>query len=211
MGFLARVLNSSIGKKQLVAVTGLLLVGFLFTHLAGNLLMLKSAEAFNDYSAYLLSHPLILAAEIGLAGLFLAHVVWGLRVSWENRRARPVRYELHAAAGGRTWGSATMKYTGLFTLVFLLIHVYTFRLSHPEDMELFDWVIYNFQKPWYMGFYVLAMLFLGLHLSHGFKSAFHTLGVNHPKYTPWINAAGVAIAALLTAGFGMLPVWGFLR
>lgn len=208
---LRRYLLSSIGKKQLVAVSGLLLVGFLFTHLAGNLAMYGGQAKFDGYAEFLEHQPWLVPAELALAALFLLHVAWGLRVSWENLRARPERYAAAVALGGRTWGSATMKYTGLMTLVFLCVHIWTFKLGQPEGRSLFDWVLFHFRKPWYAGFYVLAMITLGLHLSHGVKSAFQTLGVNHPRYTPAIEAAGVLVAAALAAGFGSLPVWGFLR
>lgn len=211
MRLLKLILGSSIGKKQIVAATGLLLIGFLITHLAGNLLMLKGAQAFDGYAEYLERHPLLIPAEIGLAVLFLAHIVMGLRVSFENFRARPERYALSESAGGRTWGSATMKYTGLMTLVFLCVHLYTFKFGHPEHTSLWEWVVFNFRRPWYMGFYLLAMITLGLHLSHGVKSAFQTFGVNHPKFTPMIETAGLLLAVGLAAGFGMLPVWSFLR
>lgn len=211
MRFLRGMLASSIGKKQAVALSGLLLIGFLFSHLAGNLLMLKSREAFDGYAEFLEHHPLLIPAEIILALIFLSHIVLGLKVSLDNRMARPEGYASQVSSGGRTLGSSTMKYTGLMTLVFLCVHIWTFKLGHPEGSSLWEWVVYNFQTPWYMGFYLLAIIFLGVHLSHGVKSAFQTFGFNHPVYTPWIDRAGVALAVLLAAGFGVLPLWGFLR
>jgi succinate dehydrogenase / fumarate reductase cytochrome b subunit len=211
MRLVKHFLCSSIGKKQLVAITGLLLIGFLLSHLSGNLLMYKSAEAFDSYADFLLQQSWLLIAEVGLAGLFLAHIGMGLKVSWENRKAREEDYEVRANHGGRTVGSGSMKYTGLITLVFLLVHIYTFRLQHSGEGSLFAWVMHWFQKPLYTGFYVLAIVSLGVHLSHGVKSAFHTLGLYHPKYTPLINQTGVALAVLLGIGFGSLPLWGMLR
>jgi succinate dehydrogenase / fumarate reductase, cytochrome b subunit len=210
MSRLRRLLSTSIGKKQLVALTGLLLCGFLVTHLAGNLVMLKSSEEFEHYAEFLAKHPLLIPAEIMLAALFLAHIAWGLKVSWENRNARPERYDGYRSLGGRSLGSSTMKYTGLMTLVFLLVHVTTFKLQFPGD-SLFAWIMEWFQKPLYAGFYVLAMLFLGVHLSHGVQSAFQTFGVNHPKYTPAIRATSVLFAVMMAAGFGILPIWGYMK
>lgn len=211
MRLLKSLFSASIGKKQFVALTGLLLIGFLGSHLAGNLLMYAGAEEFNTYAEFLGSHPLLIPAEIGLAALFFAHIFSSLRVTYENWAARPVGYSVHVSAGGRTIGSRTMKYTGLMTMVFLLVHIYTFKLSHPEGTTLFDWVVYNFKTPWYMGFYLLAMISLGVHLSHGVKSAFQTFGLEHPKYTPIVNAVGLGLAIALAIGFGSLPLWGFLR
>ncbi|MDE2292042.1 MAG: succinate dehydrogenase cytochrome b subunit [Elusimicrobia bacterium] len=209
-----RVRRTSIAKKQVVALTGLALVFFLFTHLAGNLQMLKGAKAFDDYAAFLASQgPLLWLAEAGLALVFLVHIVWGLTVTLQNVRARPVAYAVTTTAGGRTAGSATMRYSGSILLVFLVVHIVTFKLMGPETGHgsLFQWVTFNFKHPAYMGFYLAAMLFLLLHLSHGIQSAFQTLGVNHPRYTPYIRCAGWLVALILAGGFGALPVWAYLR
>ena len=211
MRLLKHLLTSSIGKKQFVAGTGLLLIGFLLSHLAGNLLMLKSAEAFNSYAEYLEHHPLLIPAEIGLALLFLGHIAMGLKVSYENYGARDEDYEVKTAEGGRTLGSATMKYTGLFTLIFLCVHIFTFRISHAEDMGLFEWTLTYFRMPLYTTFYVFALVSLGIHLSHGVSSAFQTFGVSHPQYTPWIRCAGTSFAIVMTGGFCLLAINGFLQ
>lgn len=208
-----RLKTTSIAKKQVVALTGLALVGFLLTHLAGNLLMIKSKDAFDTYAAFLAGHPLIIPAEIGLAAFFLAHIVWGLRVTWENVRARPSRYDVDGSTEHRSWGAKTMRYTGSMTLIFLVVHIVTFKFWGPKPGEgsLWEWVVFNFQHPVYMGFYLLAMVALGTHMGHGIKSAFQTLGLSHPRYTPLIEKAGFALALALAAGFGSLPVWAFVR
>lgn len=204
-------LASSIGKKQLVAASGLLLIGFLLSHLAGNLLMLKSPEAFNSYAEYLKHHPLLIPAEIGLALLFIGHIALGLKVSWENRLARPEGYDTKTTEGGRTIGSRTMKYTGLLTLIFLGVHLFTFKISHPHDISLFEWTLTYFRLPLYTSFYIFALVSLGIHLSHGFQSSFQTFGVSHPKYTPAIKAFGTLFAVLITAGFCLLAVSQYVR
>lgn len=208
-----RLKSTSIAKKQFVALTGLALVGFLCTHLAGNFLMFKGKGAFDGYAEFLEHHPLIIPAEIGLAAFFLAHIVWGLWVTLENVRARPQRYEADAGTEDRSWGARTMRYTGSMTLIFLAVHITTFKFMGPEEGEgsLWEWVMFNFRHPLYMGFYVLAMVALGTHLGHGIKSAFQTLGLSHPRYTPVIEKAGFALALALAAGFGSLPVWAFVR
>jgi len=201
-------LNASVGKKQVVGATGFLLLGFLATHLGGNLTMLKGGGMFDAYAEHLINFPLIIPAEIGLAALFLTHIFFGVRVTWENWNARPQGYAVHVNAGGRTIGSGTMIYTGLLTLLFLCIHITVFKFQHPEGTSLFSWVIHNFHKPLTMGFYVLAMASLGLHLSHGIESALQTFGIHHPKYTPLLGAGGLFLAVLLAVGFGFLPPWG---
>ena len=117
----------SVGKKQVVGVTGLALLGFLAGHLAGNLSMLKGAEVFDAYAHFLESQPLLIPVEFGLLTVFLLHIVMAIRVTLENWSARPVPYAAHVDAGGRTLGSATMIYTGAAVLAFLLLHVTTFK------------------------------------------------------------------------------------
>lgn len=208
-----RLTSTSIAKKQFVALTGLALVGFLFTHLAGNFLMFKGRDAFDSYADFLVNHPLIIPAEIGLALFFIGHIVWGLWVTVDNVRARPSRYDVDGSTEHRSWGAKTMRYTGSMTLIFLAVHITTFKFMGPGKGEgsLWEWVMFNFQHPLYMGFYLLAMVALGTHLGHGVKSAFQTLGISHPRYTPLIEKAGFALALALAAGFGSLPVWAFVR
>jgi len=201
--WLLEFLTSSIGKKVQVALTGLLLCGFLVTHLAGNLLMFRGPEAFNHYSEALRANPLLPLAEILLAWLFLVHALVAVWLTYQNRRARPVRYERSAWVGGRTIGSATMIYSGLLLLAFLVVHVKTFRIDFPGG-SLYDWVLTRFANPYYSLFYVVAMAALALHLSHGFQSGLQTFGVNHPRYTPWIKAFGLVFAVAVTGGFAFV-------
>lgn len=209
-GWVGRVLSSSIGKKVQMALTGLLLCGFLVTHLAGNLFLFGGREMFNHYAEKLSGNPLLPIAEVGLAALFVLHAVTALRVTWQNRRARPVGYAKGAWHGGKTPGSATMAVSGILILAFLIIHLKTFRFA-PDRSDLYAVVMAWFQNKLYSGFYVAAMIALGLHLSHGFWSAFQTLGVDHSKYTPWIKCAGKGFAALIAFGFASIPIWAVLR
>ena len=206
---------SSIGKKQFCALTGCLLIGFLVGHLSGNLLLLKSPEAFDRYADFLMNHPLLPLAEAGLAALFLAHISVGALLFYENWRARPVAYAAHKDAGGRTIGSATMPYTGFIVLAFVLTHVTTLRVMHSlrdPDGSLFAWTMeHAFKLPLMVGLYVAACLVLCVHLSHGVQSAFQTYGLRHPKYFPGVQAAGLIAAAAFGVGFGMLPVWGYFQ
>jgi succinate dehydrogenase / fumarate reductase cytochrome b subunit len=198
--------QSSIGKKVMVALAGLLLCGFLITHLAGNLFLFAGADAFNHYAEVLEKSPLLLPAEFGLVALFLVHIALSLRARWENKQARPVDYALREGKGARTPGSRTMAYSGLLLLAFLVVHIKTFKFGDQSD-GLFALVMSSFGNKAYTGFYVLAMAAVGLHLSHGFQSAFQTLGVNHPKYTPLIKGAGLLFALAIAGGFAVLPIW----
>lgn len=209
-----RIRKTSVGKKQVVALTGLALVGFLAAHLAGNFLMYKGAQAFDSYAEFLEHQTLLPLAELGLLSFFLVHIVWGLKVFIENRRARPQRYEVEASTDAWPYAARWMGYSGVLTLVFLVVHVATFKFMAPEEgphESIFAWVMFNFKNPLYSFFYVGCMVSLAIHLSHGIKSAFQTLGVNDPRLTPFIERAGVAVALALTAGFASLPIWALTK
>ncbi|MDP3541580.1 MAG: succinate dehydrogenase cytochrome b subunit [Elusimicrobiota bacterium] len=207
-------LESSIGKKIMVAAAGVLLCGFLVAHLLGNLLMFVGGETFNRYAEALVSNPLLPLAEAGLVGLFLIHIVLSVRATLANRAARPEGYQVYTGKGARTPGSRTMALTGTLILVFVIIHVATlkYQLGGPKGVDLFAHVLGWFANPWYSIFYVLAVGGVGLHLSHGVQSAIQTFGFNHPRYTPLIRKAGLAFAFLIFAGFASLPVYfGFIH
>ncbi|HAM36452.1 MAG TPA: succinate dehydrogenase [Elusimicrobia bacterium] len=210
MRWLFDLLNSSIGKKITIGIAGLLLCCFLIPHLVGNLILFLGADQFNAYAHFLQTNPLTPLAELGLLALFLIHVIVTLYARWQNWGARPVAYEMSVSKGGRTIGSTTMIYTAFLLLAFLIAHVATFKYGWRSDFrneELFERVMEFLGNPWIAGFYVLAMAGLGLHLSHGFQSAFQTLGINHPKYTPLIKAVGLVFAVATAAAFAAIPIW----
>ncbi|MBI5247477.1 MAG: succinate dehydrogenase cytochrome b subunit [Elusimicrobia bacterium] len=219
-GRLFEFLDSSIGKKFMVAAAGLLLVGFLVTHLAGNLFLYVGDGAFNHYAEALEHNPLLPLAEGGLIFLFLVHILLSARATYLNRKARPVAYESYKGKGARTPGSRTMALTGSLILLFIIIHVATFKFdvgglkgqTPGTEESLYAHVITWFSNPLYAAFYILAVGGVGLHLSHGVQSAMQTFGVNHPRYTPLIRKAGLALAGLIFLGFVSFPVYfGFLQ
>jgi succinate dehydrogenase / fumarate reductase cytochrome b subunit len=206
-------LESSIGKKIMVALAGLLLCGFLITHLAGNLILFVGGPAFNRYAEFLESQALLPLAEGGLVVLFLIHIALSVRARLANMAARPVAYETYAGKGARTPGSRTMAATGSLVLLFLIIHVATikYQVGGAKGPDLYAHVTGWFKNPLYSGFYVLALIGVGLHLSHGVQSAFQTLGLNHPRYTPTIKKLGLAFAVILALAFASMPIYfGFL-
>lgn len=201
-----KFLTSSIGKKIQMALTGLLLCGFLVAHLAGNLFLYKGPEAFNHYANALAANPLLPLAELGLVVLFALHIVMAIWTRIENWRARPDNYAIYQSSGGRTWGSATMMYSAILLFVFLIIHLKTFRFQ-PDRSDLYKMAVAAFHDKLYSLFYAVAMGALALHLSHGFQGGFQTLGVNHPKYTPWIKRFGLGFALVVALGFASIPLW----
>lgn len=206
---LAKLFSGSVGKKLGMALTGLALYVFLAGHLAGNLLLFKKdgGAQYNAYSEFLLHHPLLVPVEIGLVAVLVLHVWLAISVSLGNRRARPLGYQVERASGGRNWASRTMIYSGLFTFLFLVIHLINFKYGDRGGGTLYDLVIRSFKTPLYAGGYVLAMILLGFHLWHSFQSAFQTLGI---QLSPRLRSASVLVCLVLAGGFGVIPLWIFL-
>lgn len=208
LDWMQRTFRSSIGRKVLVAVTGLLLIGYLILHLAGNFLIYADGEgkAFGEYAASLEANPFLPLAEVLLASLFLAHIVLAIRTSLSNREARETSYRIRAWHGGRTAGSSSMLFTGLIVLAFLLVHIYDFRLFKGPAETLAGTVRTRLAGG--MGFviYAIGIGALTLHLSHAFQSALQTLGVNHPQYSGALRRLGLVLAFLLGLGFLSFPV-----
>jgi succinate dehydrogenase / fumarate reductase cytochrome b subunit len=210
-GFSA-ALGSSVGKKLMMALTGLAFIGFLAAHLAGNLTIYGGKAAFNGYAEKLQSlGPLLNLFRAGLIAFALVHVLTGLYLFLLNRKARPVGYRVHATAGGRTLSSRTMPYTGLVILAFLIFHLFHFTFVDKTATTIFDLVTAAFNQPVYILLYVGLMIVVALHVRHGFWSAFQTLGVNHPNYMPAVSAASIAAGVVVALGFGLLPLVIALR
>ena len=208
--------TSSIGKKQIMALTGFGLVGFTASHLLGTLLILLGPDAFNKYAYTLTSNPLIYVAEAGLLGMFLLHLFLAVVLKLENIAARPQNYYVKVKTGrGETFASSTMPYTGIILLIFVVIHLLNFKFgsNYPttvdgvEMRDLYRTVVEYFANPLYVAWYVVAMIALGLHTSHGFQSVFQTWGFNHPKYTPVIQTASLAYGLFVGAGFSILAIF----
>ena len=197
--------SSSIGKKIGMAVTGLLLYGFLLGHMAGNMLLLKSdgGAEFNAYSEFLTDHPLLVPVEIGLVAIFLFHVYLAICVSRESKLARNSSYVKTKAVGRRSAASYTMIYSGFVILVFVVLHLKTFKYGDLAGGTLYDLVVGTFGDLIYVTWYVVAMLVLGFHLWHAFHSAFQSLGLSaRPKMKIVSVLLGIAIAG----GFGIIPL-----
>jgi succinate dehydrogenase / fumarate reductase cytochrome b subunit len=208
MNWLKQTLWSSIGKKLMMAVTGLAFCAFLATHLAGNLTIYAGKDTFNAYAEHLHAlGPLITAAELGLAFFAIVHIFTGFTLFYQNTRARGGRYAVNKNGGGRTIGSATMPYTGFLLLVFVIMHLLNFHFVDRGETTVAQLVSQTFQNPLWMGIYVAAMIIAALHVSHGFWSAFQTIGANHPKYMPFIMVFSIIFSLIVGFGFGLLPIY----
>ena len=208
MNWLTNTLGTSVGKKLMMAITGLGFCVFLIAHLAGNLTLYAGKDAFNSYAEHLHSlGPLLNVAELGLLFFAVIHVLTGAILFYQNFKARPVRYSVNKNAGGRTIGSRTMPYTGFFLLLFIIFHLLNFHFVDKTNTTIFQIVSSSFAKPGYVFFYTVAMIVAAIHVSHGLWSAFQTIGANHPKYMPFIKGASFVISLIVGIGFGFIPLY----
>ena len=221
---LSTAVQSSIGRKLISGLTGLLLIGFVVGHLTGNFLLFVGPEAFNSY-AYFLEHSFhgagLIIAELGLIAFFGAHIWSGMSVWLNKKKARPVDYKVSGNAGGaskKSPASMNMALTGIVLLVFVVWHVIQFKFGVTDNRgvqmvtvdgiemtNLYGRVIHAFGKPVFVGFYMVVMVLLGSHLWHGAWSAFQSLGLANNKYLPTLKLGANALAVLLAVGFLFLP------
>jgi succinate dehydrogenase / fumarate reductase cytochrome b subunit len=208
MNWMIQTLWSSIGKKLLMALTGLSFCGFLVGHLAGNLTIYGGKDAFNSYAEHLHSlGPVLTLMEWGLLAFAVVHICTGLALFYQNFRARASRYAVSKWAGGRTIGSATMPYTGILLLGFIILHLINFHFVDKTNTSIYQIVAQTFENPLYVVIYILAMIVAGLHVSHGLWSAFQTIGANHTKYMPFIMALSIIFSLAVGFGFGIIPIY----
>ena len=194
MPTVASFFTSTIGKKVVMAVTGVVLVGFVVAHMAGNLQLYLGPEALNAYGHALreLLHGtgLWIARAVLLAAVAL-HVWAATSLTLQSRAARPVGYRKQSWTES-TYASRTMRWSGPILLLFILYHLahFTTGHAHPQFVEedVFGNVVVGFQSGPVVFFYLMAMLALGLHLYHGIWSMLQTLGLSHPRYNPWRHA-----------------------
>ena len=215
MGWLSQSLGSSIGKKFVMAFTGISLILFLIIHLIGNLTLYFGPAAFNGYVETLeIVKPVIRVIEIALGLIFVFHVINGVRLWIENKKARPTGYKISGKSENSSFFSRTMIQTGSIVFIFLVLHLstfwYAFNFSgeaHEAGLGFYQIVVDWFQITWYAIFYVIAVILLGFHLNHGFQSAFQTFGWNHKRYFSFIQKLGTAYAVLMAIGFASLPIY----
>jgi len=208
MNWIIQTIWSSIGKKFLMALTGLAFCGFLAGHLAGNLTIFGGKDAFNSYAEHLHAlGPVLTLVEWGLLIFAVVHVCTGLILFYQNLSARTSRYAVNKRAGGRTIGSITMPYTGILLLAFIIFHLINFHFVDKTHTTIYQIVAQAFASPLYVVIYMLAMIVAALHVSHGLWSAFQTIGANHKKYMPFIMALSIIFSLAVGFGFGIIPIY----
>ena len=221
MGTNAGLFSSSLGKKYLMALTGLFLCSFLIIHFLGNIALFTNPVQFNEYTRFMSSNPIIRVMEIVLVAGFLTHIIDAIMLTRANKKAQPVKYAMDKKQS--SWYSRNMGLTGSVILAFLVIHLqsfwYGYKFGSPAYAtdsagfpikDMYTMVIEAFGEFWYSGLYVIAVTLLGIHLNHGFQSAFQSVGLRHKKYTPTIKMLGTAFSILISLGFISFPIYFFI-
>ena len=207
-----------------MGASGIYLYFFLFVHLTGNLRMLAGPESFNSYGHLLLDtlREIIYPVECTLLAAFVLHLVLGLKLTFENRKARPERYAVNASKAKSGFYSRFMAISGTWLLVFVLVHVPHFRLGMYSEIgtvsyggvemrDLYGASMHFFAKPWFTLFYVGSFAILFTHLAHGVQSSLQSLGLNHPRYNAAIKVISTTYAVVICGGFAALSLWAFFQ
>ncbi len=226
MKWFVELFTSSLGRKLLMALSGLFLILFLAVHLAGNLQLLKNdgGEAFNVYAQFMTTNPLIKFISYTNYALILLHVVVAIVLTRQNKTARGSQGYAISSGISSSAASRNMGILGSIIFFFIVVHMRQFWAEmhwggiptadyegHPGVKDLYSIVGLAFGQWWYVALYVVSMITLAFHLWHGFTSAFQTLGLNHMKYNPVINFVGRAFAIIVPALFALIPIMMFFN
>ncbi|MCS7189269.1 MAG: succinate dehydrogenase cytochrome b subunit [Bacteroidia bacterium] len=210
-------LHTSVGRKIVMAFTGIFLMTFLIVHLAGNLLLLKEdgGKAFNEYAEFMSTNPAIRVLEILLFAGFILHIYQGLYFIFREKTARPIEYTINKKSANTNLFSRTMRISAIVVLVFLVVHLRHFFIEHRflgTPLTMYESCKLAFENPYYTGFYVFSMILLGFHLAHGFYSSFQTLGVIvNSRIEALIKWSGAIFAFAIPLGFAIIPLYFLIR
>jgi succinate dehydrogenase / fumarate reductase, cytochrome b subunit len=217
MNWFLKTFTYGVGKKLIMGATGLFFVIFLIEHAAGNFLLFANdnGKEYNLYS-HTLTHnviigPIVKLIEIFLFSSFIFHIVYGILLWVQNKRSRSIQYIVNKPNQNSQWTSRNMMLSGAIIFLFLVIHLGTFFIPYrftDNIPDLYQKVYNEFKNPWFTGFYVFAMVFLCLHLQHGFFSAFQTLGLRtNRKYIPFLKIFGLIFSIVICASFASQPLY----
>ncbi len=221
--------TSSIGKKFVMGFTGLFLILFLIIHcfINGMIIFSDNGETFNHWASFMGTNWIIRVMEIGLFAGLILHIVQGLVLWAQNRRARPIKYAVNKPSANSKWYSRSMGLLGTLILIFLIVHLYDFwtpsrfggmlgihqleevtltTYNNQQVHNLYAEMLIVFQNVWIVILYVLGMISLAWHLLHGFQSSFQTFGINHKKFTPMIKSIGVVYSIVIPLLFALMPI-----
>jgi len=223
MSWFVRMFTSSLGKKYVMALTGLFLCSFLVIHLSGNLLLFlpDNGHAFNSFTYFMEHNILISVLSYVLFAGFIIHIIQSYVITRRNAAARPVKYAVVDAKANSTWSSRNMGILGSLVFLFLVIHLrdFFYDLKFTDEIAddrqnkvivLYPDVVHAFQLWYYSLIYVIGVIALGYHLWHGFQSGFRSLGIVNKKYMPAIIWVGKAYTLIITIGFVAMPIYFYL-
>jgi succinate dehydrogenase / fumarate reductase cytochrome b subunit len=210
--------RSTIGKKIIMGVTGLILVGFVISHVASNLLVFQGPEGLDAYARFLRSTgKLLWLARGGLIFATILHIDAAYQLTMRARASRPQGYGKRSPQVS-TWGARSMRWGGVLLLVFIVFHLFhfTFGNAHPtypnfNHTTVYANVVTGFPSIWLVLFYLAAMVALGFHLYHGTAAMMMSLGASHPRFTPVWRKLATVIAILVAVGFMVIPLAVYLR
>lgn len=208
-------INSSIGKKVIMSLSGLFLIVFLLVHLGINLLLFVSEEVFNEVAHFMAVNPIMFVMQHVLALGFIIHIIYALVTSYLNMKARPVGYAVIDRSKSSSWESRNMLITGALVFSFLVLHLinYFFKMKFGEAEIASDYVLVtDLFKEWYFTLiYIISFVLLYLHLNHAFQSAFQTLGLNNSKWLKRWKIIGTIYALIICLGFISIAACFFAR
>lgn len=222
MPSLLKAMKSQVGRKTMTGITGIGLMLFLISHLIGNFSIFGEKDAFNLYTKALENlGPFLYVIEAGLAFFFIYHTILGVSIWWNRRKARPGNYKQYKTKGGashQSLASRSMIYTGTIVLIFLVLHVihfkfgaeYTSVVDGVEIRDLRKLVLEEFQKTWVVIGYVAVLGLLILHLSHGFWSAFTSLGMKDKETSKRIQMIAYGFAIVIMLAFISIPLYIYI-
>jgi len=216
----SEIFNSSVGKKWIMALTGLFLISFLIIHAGLNACIWANDGGimFNAGAHFMGSTVVIRIIEVGLMLGFVLHIVQGIMLEIQNRKTRKIGYAVAMGNKGSKWYSRSMGLLGTLILIFLIIHLSHFWIPNRsnqgwllgEEINLYERMQITFQELWVVIVYVVGCISLAWHLMHGFQSAFRTIGVTNKKYLKMLNALGVGFSIIVPLVFALMPVSFYL-
>lgn len=224
---MSNFLTASIGRKFLMSISGLFLMMFLIVHLTVNLMLIfdDTGELFNIAAHFMVTNPVIKIIEPLLGLGFLVHIIWSFYLEYQNWKARPVKYNKKDAGASSSWASRNMLILGALVLVFLVIHIINFYWvlrftdgvheitiggKHMEDAYSLVAGLFKASIV-YDIIYVVGAILLGFHLSHGFWSSFHTLGLSNKNWMKRLQFIGKIYAFFIAAGFVIIPLYFLIK
>jgi len=216
--FLVELYRSALGKKYVMAITGIVFMGYVLAHMIGNLKLYQGAEDFNTYAEFLrqLLYPIAPASgtlnilRLGLIISLVLHVVAAYQLTQMNRRARPDAYRSKRDFVAADFAARTMRWTGIIVLLFVVYHLADFTWGWvnpaPEGATVYEKVVASFSNPAIAGFYILANLALGVHLYHGVWSLFQSMGWNNRRFNHWRRGLAIGFTVVVVGGNLSFPI-----